>query len=240
MSLRRHLDKDMTDAERRIANMVLIGRIEELDAANGRVRVTTGDITTDWLPFATSRAGQDRSWHPPEPGEQVVVVSPCGDTNQGVVVGSIYRNLHPAPGDSEEISRTIFKDGAVLEYDREKHKYLLDVPAGGSITLRIGQTMLELRDDGSTLTTPDLEVDSPLSKFTGHVRIANGLSVFRTNPGSATAEFVGEIQHRDGNYNQENGSHIVKGGDVVADGIGLKPHRHIEQGDGSATSSSIS
>jgi phage baseplate assembly protein V len=238
MSLRQRLDQDMTDAERRIANTVIMGRIAELDAAKARVRVTTGDITTGWLPFAAVRAGQDRTWHAPEPGEQVVVVCPCGDTNQGVVVGSVYRDAHPAPGDTKDISRTIFKDGAVLEYDRKQHKHLLDVPIGGSITLRIGQTTLELRDDGATLTTPKLLVDCPTSKFTGHVEIARGLSVYNSG-GAATADFVGTIKHSNGNYNQQNGSHVVTGGDVTADGIGLKPHKHVEQGDGNVTSSSV-
>ncbi len=231
MSLRKRLDQDMTDAERRIANTVIMGCVSELDAAKARVRVSTGDTTTDWLPFATNRAGQDRTWHAPEPGEQVVIVCPCGDSNQGVVVGSVYRDAHPAPGNTENISRSIFKDGAILEYDREKHKYLLDVPQGGSITLHIGQTTLELRDDSTKLTTPKLLVDCPQSEFTGHVRINKGLSAYNGTSG-ATAEIVGNIQQRDGN-------HIVSGGDVVADGIGLKPHKHMEQGDGSPTSSAI-
>jgi phage baseplate assembly protein V len=228
----------MTDAERRIGNIVIMGRVAELDAAHARVRVTSGDITTGWLPFATSRAGRDRTWHAPEPGEQAVVVCPCGDINQGVVVGSVYRDAHPAPGDSEDISRTVFKDGAVLEYDRQEHKYLLDVPAGGAVTLRIGRTTLVLRDDGSTLTTPKLLVDCPTSKFSGHVEIAGGLSVHNSDGGS-TAEFVGDLRHRDGDYSQTNGSHVITGGDVSADGIGLKPHKHIEQGDGNVTSSSV-
>lgn len=238
MSLRQYPDKDLTDAERRIGNMVFMGTIAELDAARARVRVTSGDITTDWLPFTAARSGQDRSWHAPEPGEQVVVVCPCGDSNQGVVVGSVYRDAHPAPAASEDVARTVFKDGAVLEYDRKNHKHLLDVPAGGSITLRIGQTTLELRDDGATLTTPTLLVDAPQSEFTGHVRIAKGLSVANSGDG-VTAEIVGSIHHRDGDYTQQNGSHHITGGDVVADGIGLKPHRHMEQGDGQLTSPSI-
>jgi phage baseplate assembly protein V len=168
----------------------------------------------------------------------VVVVCPCGDTNQGVVVGSVYRDAHPAPGDTEDVSRTVFKDGAVVDYDRKRHQHLLDVPMGGSITLRIGRTTLVLRDDGATLTTQNLLVDCPVSKFTGHVTIARGLCVYNSGDGAA-ADFVGDINHRDGDYNQTNGSQVVTGGDVTADGIGLKPHNHVEQGDGNVTSSSV-
>jgi len=155
----RTLHQDMTEAERRISNVALMGQVVALDTARARVRVQAGPITTGWLPFATLRAGQDRTWHPPEPGEQVVLVAPGGDLNQGVVVGSIYRADHPAPADSEHISRTLFKDGAVMEYDRAQHHWRLSVPSGGKIVLEIGPTRLELSDQGARLTAPRIDLN---------------------------------------------------------------------------------
>ena len=148
----RNLHQDMTEAERRISNVALMGQVVALDAGRARVRVQAGPITTGWLPFATMRAGHDRTWHPPGPGEQVLLVAPGGDLNQAVVVGSVYRAEHPAPADSADISRTLFKDGAVMEYDRAQHHWRLAVPAGGKIVLEIGATRFELRNDGTTLT----------------------------------------------------------------------------------------
>jgi phage baseplate assembly protein V len=229
MNDRRHMAKDMTDAERRISNLAIMGQVAELDAARARVRVKAGSILTGWLPFATARAGEDRTWNAPEPGEQVLVVAPCGDLNQGIVVGSVYRTDYPAPADSADISRTVYKDGAVQEYDRAGHNWLLNVPAGGSIRLCIGQTTLELRDDGTTLTTPALLVDSPESTFTGTVLIQKlltylaGLVGRSSGGGSSTAQIEGDIR--------------VVSGDVTADAISLKGHTHIEQGDGAPTSS---
>ena len=75
----RHLHQDMTEAERRLSNLVMLGQVAELDAKKARVRVQAGPILTAWLPFATVRAGLDRTWHAPEPGEQVVLVAPGGD-----------------------------------------------------------------------------------------------------------------------------------------------------------------
>jgi phage baseplate assembly protein V len=239
MSLREHLDKDMTDAERRISNMVIIGRVVALDVENARVQVQVGeDITTTWLSFTTQRAGHDRTWHCPEEGEHVVIVCPCGDTNQGVIVGSLYRSAHPAPVQDADISRTVYKDGAVLEYDRKEHNYLLNIPADGNIKLSIGGTILELKEKSAVLTTEQFIVDAPKSEFTGHVRIVQGISVFNSGSGG-TAEIIGSIKQRDGDFTQQNGSHVISGGDVIADGIGLKPHRHIEQGDGSPTGSAL-
>jgi len=155
----RNLHQDMTEAERRISNVALMGQVVSLDTARARVRVKAGPITTGWLPFATLRAGPDRTWHPPEPGEQVLLVAPGGDLNQGVVVGSVYRADHPAPADSEDISRTLFKDGAVIEYDRAQHHWRLAVPAGGQIVLEIGPTKLELSNQGARLTGPRIDLN---------------------------------------------------------------------------------
>lgn len=155
----RNINQDMTEAERRISNLAMLGQVVALDAARARVRVRSGPITTGWLPFATVRAGEDRSWHPPEPGEQVVLVAPGGDLNQAVVVGSVYRADHPAPADSQNISRTVFKDGAVMEYDRAQHHWRLSVPDGGKIVLEIGATRLELSGTGAKLTAPRIDLN---------------------------------------------------------------------------------
>jgi len=155
----RNLPMGLTDAERRISNSAMMGQVVALDAARARVRVQAGPITTGWLPFTTARAGPDRTWHAPEPGEQVLIVAPCGDLNQGVVVGSIYRAEHPAAADSADISRTLFKDGAVVEYDRAQHLWRLAVPAGGKIVLEIGPTRLELSAQGVRISGPRIDLN---------------------------------------------------------------------------------
>ena len=194
----RNLHQDMTEAERRISNVALMGQVVALDTARARVRVQAGPITTGWLPFATVRAGQDRTWHPPEPGEQVLLVAPGGDLNQGVVVGSIYRSTHPAPADSADVSRTLFKDGAVMEYDRAQHHWRLAVPAGGKIVLQIGATTLELRDDGTTLSTPKLLADAAESTFTGTLLVKKLFTYLKglvgKGGGGAGASIDGDIQ----------------------------------------------
>lgn len=193
----RNLHQDMTEAERRLSNVALLGQVVALDAARARVKVRAGPITTGWLPFATVRAGHDRTWHPPEPGEQVLLVAPGGDLNQAVVVGSIYRADHPAPADSADISRTLFKDGAVSEYDRAQHHWRLSVPAGGRIRFEIGGTALELTAEGTTLTTPKLTVDSPDSTFTGTVLVKKLLTYLKglvgRGGGGAGASIEGDI-----------------------------------------------
>lgn len=155
----RNLHQNMTEAERRLSNVVLLGQVAELDAKRARVRVRAGPITTGWIPFATVRAGPDRTWHAPEPGEQVVLIAPGGDLAQAVVVGSIYRDAFPPPADSEDITRTLWQDGAVMEYERKAHRWHLSVPSGGSIVIEIGPSKIEMTDEGIRLTGPRIDLN---------------------------------------------------------------------------------
>lgn len=202
--------------ERILANMIRVGVIAQLDEANARVIVRAGGLTTDWLPWLTLRAGEDRTWWAPEPGEQVLVLSPYGDPAQAVVLPAIYQEAHPAPGSIKTTSRVAFKDGAFVQYDREGHHYHLDVPAGGSITLHIGSTTLLLEDGKATLTTPELLVDSPKSTFTGAVNVQGLLTYMAGMVGKGGSGATASIQ----------GSVAVTDGDVTADGVSLKGHTH--------------
>jgi len=155
----RHLHQDMTEAERRLSNLVMLGQVAELDAKKARVRVQAGPILTAWLPFATVRAGPDRTWHAPEPGEQVVLVAPGGDLNQAVVVGSLYRDAYPPPADSADISCTVWDDGAFVRYDRRQHHWHLSVPSGGRIVIEVGPSKIEMSDSGIRLTAPRIDLN---------------------------------------------------------------------------------
>jgi phage baseplate assembly protein V len=135
------------ELERRLSNTIRPGTVLEADYAKARLRVTMGNNTSAWLPWLTSRAGEDRTWHAPEVGEQVIVMSPGGELSAGYVMpGGVYKNDYPANADKAEISRTTYKDGAILEYDRENHAHLLQLPEG-SATVKVG-------DDAQTEITP--------------------------------------------------------------------------------------
>lgn len=136
------------ELERRLSNTIRPGTVLEADYEKARIRVTMGDNTSAWLPWLTSRAGEDRTWHAPEVGEQVIVMAPGGELSAGYVMpGGIYKNDYPANGDKPEISRTTYKDGAILEYDREAHAHLLQLPEGKA-TVKVG-------DDAQTEITPE-------------------------------------------------------------------------------------
>ena len=148
---------DRGEMGRQLANLVRVGKIAELDEANARVKVSTAGLTTDWLPWGAARAGKTRQWSPPQVGEQVVIASPYGDMAQAVVIGSLFQDDSPAPAASKDQETTVYPDGARQDYNSASHTFTLEVPAGGKIVFKIGATTLELRADGTTLTTPQFE-----------------------------------------------------------------------------------
>lgn len=139
---------EVSELQRRLDNLVMIGVVEVADYPAQRLRVRVGELLTGWLPWTTLRAGQDRTWWAPEIGEQVLVVSRSGDPALGIVVGAIYRDAHPGPADRATVSRMVRPNGTVEEYDRENGTWTLDVTAMGRIVLRCGSSSIEMTNDG--------------------------------------------------------------------------------------------
>jgi phage baseplate assembly protein gpV len=125
---------DIAELYRRLNNIVRFGAISHVDYDNALVRVKLGDITTHWLHWLTHRAAGDVSWHAPEIGEQVLVLSPAGELNQGVCLPAIYQNNHPAPETDSNISMVRFADDALFEYNRTTHHLRIMLPQDGKVT----------------------------------------------------------------------------------------------------------
>lgn len=79
----------IAELERRIANMVQIGRITEIDSGKMRARVAIGDLTTAMIPVAQPKSGAIKVHWMPSVGEQVVVFAPSGEMGAAVVQGAI-------------------------------------------------------------------------------------------------------------------------------------------------------
>ncbi|GHC17592.1 baseplate assembly protein [Kushneria pakistanensis] len=126
---------------RLMQNMIRLGTIAEIDHAAARVRVTTGDLLTEWLPWLESRAGQSRTWNPPTIGEQVVLLAPGGELAGAVVLGAINSNAHPAASDDPNLTRLRLPDGAVIEYDHAASHLRADLPGSAAITAPAGVTV---------------------------------------------------------------------------------------------------
>lgn len=125
---------ELAEIERRLANLIRLGTVEQADYDKARVRVRCGELLTGWLPWLTARAGNDRSWWAPEVDEQVMVFSPSGDIAQGVVLAAIYQQRHPANGKDPDLCRVDFEDGASVEYNRQSHE--MTIHSKGELFIR--------------------------------------------------------------------------------------------------------
>ncbi len=249
----------LSDIERRLANVIRFGVVDQLDEAKGLVRVRSGGILTDWLRWRTNRAGPDSDWWAPEPGEQVVMLSPDGEMNQALILGSINSNQHPPPGNRKTLHRIEYKDGAVKEYDREASTDRATYPDGtvieysaqaGQYTLTFsGGTVIQvMAESGDVLaditgslsatiaSTLEAEVGSsatvtaPTITLNGNVNVNGNLTLAGALAAAPGPSGSGAVL--EGNF-QIDGNLDVTGGDVTADGTSLKSHTH--PGDSSGT-----
>lgn len=162
--------QNVAELLRLIHNLIRLGTVDRVDHDAARVRVISGELVTDWLPWIEGRAGSTRDWDPPTEGEQVIVFSPGGDPAAGVVLTGLYRRTHPAPANSGDVWHRVFPDGAVLEYDHAAHHLRADIPgsvgltasgditvsAGGAIAAKTESTLTATAAGGATINANTL------------------------------------------------------------------------------------
>ncbi|AGF76212.1 phage baseplate assembly protein V [Bartonella vinsonii] len=190
-------DKEITDLKRRVANMVMVGKISHVDHKNARYRVKSGNLVSDWIPDTQARAGKTRSYEGRDVGEQVVVVSSSGDLSQGVIVGSIHTDAHQA-ADKGSIHRTIYPDGTTFEYDDEQNSYSIHIKSGGKFIFTISDGV-SLKGDGGKL-----ELTAPEG-----IKIVSQSDINFNAKGNISLQAGGGISlHSDESLSLHSGNHV--------------------------------
>ncbi|MDQ7091757.1 MAG: phage baseplate assembly protein V [Methylococcales bacterium] len=158
---------NITEGDRRTSNILRFGKIEEVDYDKALLKVRIGDLLSAWLPWVVHRANNNVTWHALEKDEQVIVLCPSGEVNQGVVLGSLYQDSFPNPTEdnTEDHHRMTYKDGCVVEYDRKKHHLKAILPKDGTV---------EIVADGGISIAGDVTVTGKITatdniKSEGHV-----------------------------------------------------------------------
>lgn len=163
---------NLAELSRRVENMIRFGTIAEVNHDARRVRVSSGELTTDWLKWRAGRAGATRTWDPPTLGEQVMVLSPSGVLENGIVVPSIYSDVHDAPDGSPDTHVTQYPDGAVTSYNHVTHVMAvsgikdLNINATGNVNItNEGNTVVNTTGKAdvtaggkATVTAPEVEM----------------------------------------------------------------------------------
>lgn len=122
-----------TEASRRIANVIRYGIVKETDYEKALIRVELqdGELLTDWIPWITLRAGNDKFWWAPEEGEVMLLLAPSGELANAVALPAAFSNQNQNAAEPT-VQRQTFEDGTVIEYDRAAHRYTIDATASQS------------------------------------------------------------------------------------------------------------
>jgi len=198
---------DTSELLRLLLNLIRVGTIADIDHDAQRVRVRVGKNTTTWRPWTTARAGQAQTWWPPSMGEQVILLSPEGNFDHGVILPAVYSNQFAPPSTDPAHHTTRYPDGAVVQYDSAAHVLSATLPDGTSVTALPGKVTSNAED---TLCTGNLTVLKNLI-VGGLSSLNGGMAVTPGKDGGAAALINGKLEASD---------------DVVAKGISLVKHPH--------------
>lgn len=189
---------ELADLARRLTNILRPGTVEAIDHAAARVRIRSGDILTDWLPWLTARAGATATWSPPTVGEQVLLLAPSGNLAAAIVLPALYADAHPAPSTSPNEHVMEFPDGAVITYNH----------AAGALSVQGIKTLTIEADTHVTLNAPATTVTGALT-VQGLLTYQAGLA--GTGGGAGTTI---------------SGTIVQTGGTLSSNGIVLATHTH--------------
>jgi phage baseplate assembly protein V len=123
------------ELKRRLENIVQVGTISQTKSADGKAlaRVVLDDSGEDkrvskFLPVLNIANTFMKIWIPIKVGEQVLVISPFGNSNSGFIIRSIFnRGCKEPTGANENTTVVEFDDGTVIQYDSKASELKIDV-----------------------------------------------------------------------------------------------------------------
>jgi phage baseplate assembly protein V len=124
----------LSEMNRRLLQIVRIGVIQEINYTKAKARVKVGDNITGWRPWVS----QAKTWIPPAVGDQVVVLSPNGDFEQGIILSALYHNKSKPPSNKENEIKFKLSENSSVCFDSNLEK----------LTVKIGPQTLELSVSG--------------------------------------------------------------------------------------------
>ena len=125
----------LEELERRVAQMVIRGKVSAVDHGRHVARVSYGDgMTTAWLQWKPIRTGKATVWWAPEVGEGVTVISD-GDLSLGEILPGSYHDAMPAPSSDPDLFLIEWGDGSTLSHHRGDKHFDLNVAGPGTATV---------------------------------------------------------------------------------------------------------
>lgn len=166
-------DWDITDLQRRLANLITFGSISQVNYQNAKARVKIGEIETTWLPWVM-RDGNDKNWHGIDVGEQIIILAPSGDLNQGIILPSICKSQICQDGDLYIMK---FEDGSVINFNRKTGNLMAEVT--GDATIKVQKSLIAESGKAAKVKAPEITLDGEVT-ITGSLLIQKNLTTSGT------------------------------------------------------------
>ncbi|MBE2984646.1 phage baseplate assembly protein V, partial [Campylobacter sp. RM6883] len=147
-----------------------IGIISEVRA--DRARVAIGDMVTDFLPVLALANSFARAFTPIRVGEQVIVLPIRGSLNSGVILRSVYQEVHSAPDTNEKEQICIYEDGVQISYNTVNSTLVISTPK----EINIACDNANLTAQSVNVKANDTTVKSPNIKLLGNTLIQGAIT----------------------------------------------------------------
>lgn len=139
-----NLRNRIAELERMMDNTFRMGTVEEVNPKDGLMRLKIGkdsegnDQLSPWRPYA-QMAGALKLHSPVSKGQNMILISPAGDTSQGVAFPMSWNNANANPGENAEANVLTFGDVKIsLE--------------GGAVTFAVGGVTYKISSEGTEQT----------------------------------------------------------------------------------------
>ena len=159
-------DFDTANIYQRLMKMLKYGNIHSVRADPPACRVTFGadpvsgnEHISDWLNWSIRSDAEVNDWSMPAVGAQVMVLSPGGETDNGLVFPAGFSGDRPPPATEPGQHVTQYSDGATVMYDTQAHAMAVNLPDGGKVTIIAAGGLKLVGDteiDGNLTVTKDI------------------------------------------------------------------------------------
>ncbi|WP_300827090.1 phage baseplate assembly protein V [Helicobacter sp. UBA3407] len=136
-----------------LKNLIAVGTICETKSEESKAlaRVNLCGRVSDFLPILSFANSYKRHFIPARIGEQVLVLSPYGETNGGIILRGIFNQEckeNEGANDTKEI--LTYEDGVSFSYDSKTSTLKVDSPKQINISCQ-----------NASITAQKVEIDSP-------------------------------------------------------------------------------
>lgn len=149
------LARRLAELERRMAASGRSGTVSQVDAAQGLIRLDLGEgMLSPWVPYVQT-AGALKVHSPPSVGQQMILVSPSGETSQGYATALSFGGDNGSPSSSGDEHVVTF-GGVRLDLTSESLRATIGgvtlTISGSGVTITGGSVTHDGKNIGSTHT----------------------------------------------------------------------------------------